>query len=134
MIALAIAGAVNMAMVMMASAAFHAGHSDVADIQTAYHTLTPLLGIDARARHRGKAVLVGVFEMIGRQSAMLSRERGAARVRQLIGVQLHRNPGALCGGEHAGDLVAGEGDRLANPSTASMRPSPASAGIIVSAT
>jgi manganese transport protein len=47
LIALGIAGAVNMAMVMMASAAFHAGHSDVADIQTAYHTLTPLLGIGA---------------------------------------------------------------------------------------
>jgi manganese transport protein len=47
LIALAIAGAVNMAMVMMASAAFHAGHSNVADIQTAYHTLTPLLGIGA---------------------------------------------------------------------------------------
>lgn len=43
-IALAIAGAVNMAMVMMASAAFHEGHSDVAEIETAYRTLTPLLG------------------------------------------------------------------------------------------
>ncbi|MBE7211972.1 MAG: Nramp family divalent metal transporter, partial [Gluconacetobacter diazotrophicus] len=43
-VALALAGAVNMAMVMMASAAFHAGHRDVADIGTAYHTLTPLLG------------------------------------------------------------------------------------------
>src|SRR5215831_19250943 len=43
-IALAIAGLVNMAMVMMASSAFHAGHSDVAEIETAYHTLTPLLG------------------------------------------------------------------------------------------
>jgi manganese transport protein len=47
MIALAIAGMVNMAMVMMASSAFHAGHSDVAEIETAYHTLTPLLGIAA---------------------------------------------------------------------------------------
>jgi manganese transport protein len=47
LIALAIAGLVNMAMVMMASSAFHAGHSDVAEIQTAYHTLTPLLGIGA---------------------------------------------------------------------------------------
>jgi manganese transport protein len=36
-----------MAMVMMASGAFHAGHSDVAEIQTAYHTLTPLLGAGA---------------------------------------------------------------------------------------
>ena len=46
-IALALAGMVNMAMVMMASSAFHAGHSDVAEIETAYHTLTPLLGIGA---------------------------------------------------------------------------------------
>jgi manganese transport protein len=43
-IALAVAGMVNMAMVMMASSAFHAGHSDVAEIETAYYTLTPLLG------------------------------------------------------------------------------------------
>jgi manganese transport protein len=46
-IALAVAGLVNMAMVMMASGAFHAGHPDVAQIETAYHTLTPLLGIGA---------------------------------------------------------------------------------------
>ncbi|HKX06598.1 MAG TPA: Nramp family divalent metal transporter [Stellaceae bacterium] len=46
-VALAIAGAVNMAMVMMASAAFHAGHSDVAQIEAAYDTLTPLLGVAA---------------------------------------------------------------------------------------
>ena len=45
--ALAVAGLVNMAMVMMASGAFHAGHPDVAEIETAYHTLTPLLGIGA---------------------------------------------------------------------------------------
>jgi manganese transport protein len=36
-----------MAMVMMASGAFHAGHRDVAEIETAYHTLTPLLGAGA---------------------------------------------------------------------------------------
>jgi manganese transport protein len=46
-IALAIAGLVNMAMVIMASGAFHAGHPDVAEIETAYHTLTPLLGAGA---------------------------------------------------------------------------------------
>jgi manganese transport protein len=45
--ALAIAGMVNMAMVMMAAAAFHRGHSEVAEIETAYHTLTPLLGAGA---------------------------------------------------------------------------------------
>jgi len=43
-VALAIAGIVNMAMVLMASGAFHAGHSDVAEIETAYRTLAPLLG------------------------------------------------------------------------------------------
>jgi manganese transport protein len=46
-IALAVAGLVNMAMVMMASGAFHAGHPEVAQIETAYHTLTPLLGAGA---------------------------------------------------------------------------------------
>jgi len=45
--ALAVAGAINMAMVIMASAAFHAGHSEVAQIETAYNTLTPLLGVAA---------------------------------------------------------------------------------------
>jgi len=43
-VALALAGTVNMAMVMMASAAFHEGHPEVAEIETAFHTLTPLLG------------------------------------------------------------------------------------------
>ncbi|WP_414833560.1 Nramp family divalent metal transporter [Afifella sp. YEN Y35] len=46
-LALAVAGLVNMAMVVMASSAFHAGHSEVAEIETAYHTLTPLLGVAA---------------------------------------------------------------------------------------
>jgi manganese transport protein len=44
LIALAVAGLVNMAMVIMAASAFHEGHSDVAEIETAYSTLTPLLG------------------------------------------------------------------------------------------
>ncbi len=48
-IALSLAGLVNMAMVAMAAAAFHAGHPDVAEIQTAYHTLGPLLGAGAAA-------------------------------------------------------------------------------------
>jgi len=44
LVALGIAGLVNMAMVIMAASAFHAGHSGVAAIETAYRTLTPLLG------------------------------------------------------------------------------------------
>ena len=43
-VALTIAGLVNMAMVMMAAAAFHGGHEEVAEIETAYHTLVPLFG------------------------------------------------------------------------------------------
>lgn len=46
-VALALAGAVNLAMVMTAAAAFHASHSDIADIEVAYRTLTPLLGVAA---------------------------------------------------------------------------------------
>jgi manganese transport protein len=46
-LALAFAGMINMAMVMMAASAFHQGHASVAEIETAYHTLTPLLGAAA---------------------------------------------------------------------------------------
>jgi len=42
--ALGFAGLVNMAMVCMAASVFHPGHADVATIETAYATLTPLLG------------------------------------------------------------------------------------------
>jgi len=42
--ALTVAGLVNVAMVVMASAAFHSGHPEVAEIETAYHTLIPLFG------------------------------------------------------------------------------------------
>ena len=43
-VALGLAGLVNMAMVAMAAASFHQGHAEVAEIQAAYHTLVPLLG------------------------------------------------------------------------------------------
>jgi manganese transport protein len=46
-IALTLAGLVNLAMVMMAAAAFHEGHPEVAEIETAYHTLIPLFGAAA---------------------------------------------------------------------------------------
>ncbi|MFY9658441.1 MAG: Nramp family divalent metal transporter [Methylocystis sp.] len=46
-VALTIAGLVNVGMVIMAAGAFHLGHSEVAEIETAYNTLTPLLGAGA---------------------------------------------------------------------------------------
>ena len=49
-IAMAVAGLVNMAMLFMAAKVFNlTGHADVAEIQTAYQTLTPLLGGGAAA-------------------------------------------------------------------------------------
>lgn len=46
-VALSVAGVVNIAMVVTAAAAFHNGHSDVAEIETAYKILAPLLGKSA---------------------------------------------------------------------------------------
>ena len=49
-VAMAVAGVVNMAMLYMAAKVFNlTGHADVAEIQTAYRTLTPLLGGGAAA-------------------------------------------------------------------------------------
>ena len=47
LLALGLAGIVNLAMVAMAATTFHPGHSDIAEIETAYRTLTPLLGAAA---------------------------------------------------------------------------------------
>lgn len=48
-LALALAGLVNIAMVIMAASAFHPAHSGIAEIGEAYRTLTPLLGPAAGA-------------------------------------------------------------------------------------
>jgi len=44
LLALGVAGLVNMAMMAMAAVMFHDGHADVASIETAYRTLLPLMG------------------------------------------------------------------------------------------
>ncbi len=63
-VALTVAGLVNMAMVMMASAAFHAGHPEVAEIETAYHSLTPLLGIGAAAVFLVSLIVSGISSSV----------------------------------------------------------------------
>jgi manganese transport protein len=63
-VALAIAGLVNMAMVMMAASAFHAGHSEVAEIETAYHLLTPLLGSAAASVFLVSLIASGVSSSV----------------------------------------------------------------------
>ena len=62
--ALAVAGVVNIAMVMMAASAFHKGHSEVAEIQTAYHMLTPLLGGAAAAAFLISLIASGVSSSV----------------------------------------------------------------------
>ena len=63
-VALSLAGAVNMAMVMMAAAAFHLGHSDVAEIETAYHTLTPLFGFGGGEHFSRLALASGISSSV----------------------------------------------------------------------
>lgn len=63
-VALAAAGLVNMAMVIMAAAAFHLGHSEVAEIETAYHTLTPLLGSAAASVFLVSLIASGVSSSV----------------------------------------------------------------------
>nr|WP_245408243.1 Nramp family divalent metal transporter [Zhengella mangrovi] len=63
-VALAVAGMVNMAMVMMAASAFHRGHSEVAEIETAYHMLTPLLGSAAASVFLVSLITSGVSSSV----------------------------------------------------------------------
>ena len=64
MIALAAAGLVNMAMVIMAAAAFHQGYPEVAEIETAYYMLTPLLGAAASAVFLASLIASGISSSV----------------------------------------------------------------------
>ena len=81
-VALTVAGAVNMAMVMMAAAAFHLGHSDVAEIETAYLTLTPLLG--------GAAALVFLVSLMasGISSSVVGTMAGQMIMQGFVGFRI----------------------------------------------
>jgi manganese transport protein len=63
-VALSIAGLVNMAMVIMASAAFHADHKGITEISTAYQTLTPLLGAGAASLFLVSLLSAGVSSSV----------------------------------------------------------------------
>lgn len=62
-VALTLAGAINVAMLLMASR-FHAGHSDIADIEGAYRTLTPLLGTAAAGIFLLSLMLSGISSSV----------------------------------------------------------------------
>ena len=64
LLALGVAGLVNMAMMATAATVFHEGHADVATIETAYHTLTPLLGAGAAAVFMASLLASGLSSSI----------------------------------------------------------------------
>nr|WP_315597240.1 Nramp family divalent metal transporter [uncultured Cupriavidus sp.] len=63
-VALGIAGLINMAMVIMASGAFHDGHPGVAQIETAYQTLSPLLGSTAALLFLSALIASGISSSV----------------------------------------------------------------------
>ena len=79
--ALAVAGMVNIAMVMMAASAFYRGHADVAEIETAYHTLTPLLGTAAAAIFLTSLIASGISSSVVGTIAGQMIMQGFLRVR-----------------------------------------------------
>ena len=79
LIALGFAGLVNMAMVAMAAAMFHQGHADVAEIETAYHVLLPLMG--------GLAAVVFMTSLLasGVSSSIVGTMAGQTIMRDFVG-------------------------------------------------
>lgn len=85
--ALAVAGMVNMAMVMMAASAFHQGYSSVAEIETAYHTLTPLLGAAAASVFLVSLITSGISSsVVGTMAGQLIMQ-GFLRIRVPIWIR-----------------------------------------------
>ena len=62
--ALGVAGIINMAMVVMASSAFHQGHSNIASIETAWRTLMPLLGSAAAGLFLAALIASGISSSV----------------------------------------------------------------------
>ncbi len=81
LVALAAAGLVNMAMVIMAAAAFHQGHSEVAEIETAYHMLTPLLGAAASTVFLVSLIASGISSSVVGTMAGQMIMQGFVRIR-----------------------------------------------------
>jgi manganese transport protein len=68
-------------MVMMASSAFHAGHRDVAEIETAYHTLAPLFGVGAAGVFLASLIASGISSSVVGTMAGQIIMQGFIRVR-----------------------------------------------------
>jgi manganese transport protein len=63
-IALTIAGFINVAMIVMAADAFHGGHSGIAEIEAAYHTLAPLFGAAAAGLFLTSLIASGISSSV----------------------------------------------------------------------
>lgn len=81
-IALAVAGLVNMAMVIMASGAFHDGHRNLTDIGEAYRTLTPLFGSMAAGLFLTSLMASGI------SSSVVGTMAGQMIMQDFLGVSL----------------------------------------------
>ena len=64
MFALTVAGLINMAMVAMAAAMFHQGHAGVGEIETAYRTLLPLMGVAAAGAFMASLLASGIASSV----------------------------------------------------------------------
>ena len=80
--ALGVAGLVNMAMLAMAASVFHQDHADVASIETAYHTLVPLLGIGAAA------VFMASLLSSGLSSSVVGTMAGQTIMQDFVGFRI----------------------------------------------
>jgi len=80
--ALSVAGLINMAMVAMAATMFHQGHADVGEIETAYHTLLPLMGVVAAAAFMISLLASGI------SSSVVGTMAGQVIMQDFIGVRI----------------------------------------------
>ena len=80
--ALSLAGVVNMAMVAMAATMFHSGHSDVGEIETAYHTLLPLMGVVAAGAFMTALLASGI------SSSVVGTMAGQVIMQDFIGLRI----------------------------------------------
>lgn len=81
-IALTVAGLVNMAMVIMACGAFHGAHREVTDIGMAYRTLTPLFGSMAAGLFLTSLMASGI------SSSVVGTMAGQMIMQDFLGVSL----------------------------------------------
>jgi manganese transport protein len=81
-LALGVAGLVNMAMVAMAAVVFHQGHGDVAEIETAYRTLLPLMGVAAAGAFMTSLLASGIA------SSVVGTLAGQAIMQDFVGFRI----------------------------------------------